>query len=363
MPENIQNQNTDSHTANHNAQNDTQNIDQNNAQNIAVIGAGSWGTALAMQLARNGHTVNLWGRQIDDVQARENQRYLPGITFPETLHYTDDMAAALQSADWVLLAVPSHGFADNIDAILSCCAQHNIEISQYAGIAWATKGLQQGKLLHHVLVEKISPDYPFAIMSGPTFATELAKNLPTALTVAGNQPVFIQTVTEALHGGHFRAYSSTDYIGVQIAGAVKNVLAIAAGASDGLGFGANARTALITRGLAEMTRLGIPLGAEQETFMGLAGLGDLVLTCTDNQSRNRRFGLALASGQSAAEAKAEIGQAVEGEKTTNEVYSLAQSLDIEMPITEQVWQVLNQQKPLRAAVDELINRPNKAESY
>lgn len=326
--------------------------------NITVIGAGSWGTALAVHLARSGHDVNLCGRADDALDksalsTRSNERYLPGITFPDTLHYRD-WHNGLKQAEWILIATPSHAFADTLHVIQR-------DINKCPPIAWASKGLQQSRLLDAVASDIVGDKHPLAVLSGPTFASELAQGLPTAITVAGNQPAFTQMIVDCLHGQNFRAYSSTDMIGVQIGGAVKNIMAIAAGASDGLGFGANARTALITRGLAEITRLGLQLGAEQETFMGLAGLGDLVLTCSDNQSRNRRFGLALAQGLSPDAAERSIGQVVEGRKTTREVYTLAQQLKIDMPIVDHVWQVLNGDLELRQAVQQLLERPAKAE--
>lgn len=332
-------------------------------QHITVFGAGSWGTALALHLARNKHNVTLWGRDDNAVQQSDgtwyNHKYLPDAAFPNNLTFTAQLNEALERADWLLISVPSSAFADTLATIID--SYKNKPTKKIPPLAWATKGLHNGQLLHNIAIDQLGRDHSFAVMSGPTFAGELAKGLPTALTVAGNTTEFNQNVADALNGQQFRAYTSEDYIGVEIGGAVKNVLAVAAGASDGLGFGANARTALVTRGLAEMARLGKAMGADADTFMGLAGLGDLVLTCTDNQSRNRRFGLALAEGVSPEQAKINIGQAVEGEKTTAEIYKLAQSLSVDMPITEQVWQVLNRNKSLKSAVNELINRPNKAE--
>lgn len=332
---------------------------------IAVIGAGSWGTALAIHLARNGHEVTLSGRpsEVVDPQQRHNHHYLPDITFPATLRYAP-WSAALASADWVLLAVPSHAFANTLLAMQA-------QMTSVQPIAWATKGLLGGRLLSAVaqdLFGQMAMDSsadakppPMAVVSGPTFAKELAQGLPTAITVAGDNTEFTQTVAAALHGVNFRAYRSDDMLGVQIGGAVKNVMAVAAGAADGLGFGANARTALITRGLAEMRRLGEALGAQGDTFMGLAGLGDLVLTCSDDQSRNRRFGKALATGLDADAAEASIGQVVEGRCTTQEVYHLAKAQHIDMPIVQQVWRVLYADLPLRQAVTELLERPAKTE--
>jgi glycerol-3-phosphate dehydrogenase (NAD(P)+) len=264
------------------------------SESIAVLGAGSWGTALAIQLAHAGRKVVLWGREADDLgslqEKRENQRYLPGCPFPDSLLVEPSLAGAL-SADEVLVVVPSHVLRGLLQAI-------KMTGRTPKRISWATKGLEPetAKLAHEVVGEELG-SLPMAVLSGPTFALEVGKGLPTAITVAGDA-VLADFMAAALHGRHFRAYTSTDIVGVELGGAAKNVVAIGAGLSDGLGFGANARVALITRGLAEIMRLGRALGADTETFLGLAGMGDLVLTCTDNQSRNRRMGLALAAGKS-----------------------------------------------------------------
>lgn len=327
---------------------------------IAVYGAGSWGTALALQLARNGNAVGLWDidaehtRQIQ--QARVNHRYLPNIAFPDKLQAEPELARVAQSAHWHLVVVPSHGFR-------SLLLQLKDLIPNTASICWATKGLElnTGKLLHEVMNE-VLPDFSqYAVVSGPTFALEVAKGLPTAMTVAATQPVLAQQIAAAFHGKNYRVYTSDDIVGVELGGAVKNVLAIAAGISDGLGFGANARAALITRGLAEMMRLSLHLQAKPETLMGLAGLGDLVLTCTDDQSRNRRLGLALGQGQDLQTALAAIGQAVEGAKSAHSIGKLAERAGVEMPICQQVTRILYEGLPPRQAVQELISRDLKAE--
>ena len=255
---------------------------------LAVIGAGSWGTALAIQLARNGSKVTLWGHRDDEVAAllrdRENRQYLPGVPLPEGLTPTVDLAACVVNADEVLVVVPSHAFAG------TCAAIAHVRPGLKT-LSWATKGFdrESGGLLSEVAASHL-PGCDLTVVSGPTFAGEVARGLPTAITVASNNPMHGERVATYLHGENFRAYTSDDLIGVQVGGASKNVMAIAAGIADGLGFGANARAALITRGLHEITRLGLALGAKPETFMGLAGLGDLALTCTDDQSRNRRMG-------------------------------------------------------------------------
>lgn len=326
---------------------------------LAVIGAGSWGTALAIQLARNGSNVTLWGHQDDEVAAllrdRENRRYLPGVRLPEGLKPTVDLAACVINADEVLIVVPSHAFAE------TCAAIARVRPGLKT-LSWATKGFdrESGGLLSEVAASHL-PACDLAVVSGPTFAGEVARGLPTAITVASNNPMHGERVATYLHGENFRAYTSDDLIGVQVGGASKNVMAIAAGISDGLGFGANARAALITRGLHEITRLGLALGGKPETFMGLAGLGDLALTCTDDQSRNRRMGLALARGLDVAAARKEIGQEVEGVATAREVHLKARSLGVEMPISEQTYRVLYEGLDPSVAVRNLLSRQARQE--
>lgn len=328
---------------------------------LAVLGAGSWGTALAIQLARNGVETLLWGRNHDIMAQmatdRCNKKYLPDIRLPDNLQPVSDLNQAIDTANDVLLVVPSHAFRSTLEQIAP-------QLKPMSRVAWGTKGLEPGshKLLHQVVQEVLGEEHTAAIVSGPTFAKEVAKGLPTAVTVASNDSATADHFAACLHGGTFRAYTANDVVGVELGGACKNVLAIAAGIADGLGYGANTRAALITRGLAELMRLGTPLGGEPETFMGLAGLGDLVLTCTDNQSRNRRVGLALGQGKSLEEAIASIGQAVEGVKSAPELHSLAQELGVEMPITEQVCRVLYEGIPPREAVVALLDREQKAET-
>lgn len=326
---------------------------------IAVLGAGSWGTALAIQLARSGRPVLLWGRDADPLnvigRARENAVYLPGCPFPDSLDVEPDLATALQTSDDVLIVVPSHGLRDTCKAV---AATGHVP----ARISWATKGLEPdtGKLAHEVVTEVLG-ERPMAVLSGPTFAKEVGAGLPTAITVAGDAD-YADFIADALHGERFRAYTSHDIVGVEIGGAAKNVIAIGAGMSDGLGFGANSRVALITRGLAEISRLAQALGADPKTLMGLAGMGDLVLTCTDDQSRNRRMGLALAAGKSQQEAHKEIFQVVEGVSAAREVHNLAQRLDVDMPITEQIYRVLHEGVSPQQAVKDLFERDRKDES-
>jgi glycerol-3-phosphate dehydrogenase (NAD(P)+) len=328
---------------------------------VVVLGAGSWGTALAIQFARGGRSVRLWGRDRARLAAmassRRNEHYLPSALFPESLHVEPDLPAALAGARDVLVAVPSAGLRALLELLAPLLAPH-------MHVAWATKGFEadSGKLPHQVARDVLGAARRVAVLSGPTFASEVGAGLPTAMTVASPDAAYAQALAHELSSSSFRAYSSTDIVGVEIGGAVKNALAIGAGLSDGLGFGANTRVALITRGLREMTRLGVALGADADTFMGLAGLGDLVLTCTDDQSRNRRFGLLLAGGASPAAALAQIGQAVEGYAGARAVHSVAARAAVEMPLCTVVYRVLYESLPAKDAVQALMSRPVKAET-
>jgi glycerol-3-phosphate dehydrogenase (NAD(P)+) len=327
---------------------------------VAVLGAGSWGTALAIQFARGGRPVRLWGRDRERLAAiaasRRNERYLPTATFPDSLEVESELARALAGARDVLIVVPSPAFR----SVLAGLAPH---LTPAMHVAWATKGfeLDSGRLPHQVAREVLGPERRIAVLSGPTFAREVGAGLPTAMTIASPDAAYAQALAHELSSANFRAYTSTDIIGVEIGGAVKNALAVGAGLSDGLGFGANTRVALITRGLKEMTRLGVALGAEAHTFMGLAGLGDLVLTCTDDQSRNRRFGLLLASGETPDGALARIGQSVEGYAAARAIRSVAARVHVEMPLCDVVYRVLYERMPAKEAVRELMSRPIKAE--
>ena len=326
-----------------------------------MIGAGSWGTALALQLARSGASVRLGGVfELDLLEAmvvdRENVRYLPGIQFPENLTAYPSLEECLNGVRDILVVVPSHGLRDTLTTALPF-------LSDDSRICWATKGfeLHSGKLPHQVAAEVLGEDRPVAVLSGPTFAKEVGEGLPTAMTIASSNHEFGQSLAATISGENFRAYTTDDFIGVEVGAAIKNVLAIGAGMCDGLGFGANARVALITRGLVELTRLGVALGAKQETMMGLAGMGDLVLTCTDNLSRNRRMGLALASGKTVEEAQEEIQQVVEGVLAAEAVKEVADKLGIEMPICHQVYRILYEGVSPREAVGELMGRELKSE--
>ena len=328
---------------------------------LAVLGAGSWGTALAIQFARSGRSVKLWGRDRAQLSAMaasgRNERYLPSAPFPRSLAVEPDLSAALAGARDVLVVVPSPALRE----LLTQLAPY---LAPSMHVAWATKGFEQdsGKLPHQVAREVLGAGRRTAVLSGPTFAREVGAGLPTAMTIASADAAYAQTLARELSAENFRAYSSSDILGVEIGGAVKNALAVGAGLSDGLGFGANTRVALITRGLKEMTRLGVALGARVETFMGLAGLGDLVLTCTDDQSRNRRFGLLLAAGRSPEAALAEIGQAVEGYAAARAIDRVAVRAGVEMPLCATVYRVLYEKLPAPDAVRALMSRPIKAEA-
>ncbi|HDZ9533053.1 TPA: NAD(P)H-dependent glycerol-3-phosphate dehydrogenase [Vibrio cholerae] len=328
---------------------------------MTVIGAGSYGTSLAISLARNGENIVLWGHDAEHMARldaeRANHEFLPGIAFPDTLIVETDLRKAVQASRDLLVVVPSHVFG----IVLKSLQPH---LRADSRICWATKGLEPetGRLLQDVARDVLGDSYPLAVLSGPTFAKELAMGMPTAISVASPDAQFVRDLQEKIHCSKtFRVYANSDFIGMQLGGAVKNVIAIGAGMSDGIGFGANARTALITRGLAEMSRLGAALGAQPETFMGMAGLGDLVLTCTDNQSRNRRFGLALGQGKDVDTAQTDIGQVVEGYRNTKEVWMLAKRMGVEMPIVEQIYQVLYQGKDARLAAQDLLARDKKME--
>ena len=327
---------------------------------IAVLGAGSWGTGLALQLDRSGCRSILWDRDTENIlkirSSRCNQRYLPGINVPDSINIETDLLRAVKSADHVLLVTPSHAFAAVIKSIRET-------LTPTQGVAWACKGFEpgSGRLLHQVAQELLPPGTPLAIVTGPSFAKEVAMNLPTAVTVAGSDSNFTTTMASALHGGRFRAYTSDDIIGAELGGAVKNVMAVATGVCDGMKLGDNARAALITRGLAEMMRLGAALNAKPETLMGLAGAGDLILTCTGDLSRNRQLGLALGKGKTLEQALADIGQVVEGVNSSAEVQRLALEHQINMPISEQVNGIIHHGWNPEEGVVRLLAREQKAE--
>jgi glycerol-3-phosphate dehydrogenase (NAD(P)+) len=327
---------------------------------IAVLGTGSWGTALASLIARNGHPTVIWGRdpaQVASINGQhENTRYLPGIPLPESLVATGDLGQAVAGADLVLVVTPSHAFTETLRAL----APHR---RAHAGVAWATKGFEpgSGRFLHEVAGDVLGAGVPLAVVTGPSFAKEVAQGLPTAVTVHSEDEDFTRQVAEALHGPTFRAYTGTDMLGAELGGAMKTVLAVATGIADGMQLGLNARAGLITRGLNEMLRLNVALGGRAETLMGLAGLGDLVLTSTGDLSRNRRLGLALGRGQSIQEAVAAIGQVVESVQTADEVMRLAERHGIELPISDLVQRVLHGEITPIEGLQMLLSREQKPE--
>lgn len=324
---------------------------------IAVFGAGAWGTALALAFSR-GHEVVLWSRESAEIAALrsdgENRRYLPGIPLPANLQLTDDLQEAAR-ADLHLVVTPLAGLRSTARALQTAAPD--------TPLLWACKGLEAGtaKLPHQIITEELGPDAACGVLTGPSFAAEVAQGLPAAVTIAASDIEFARYWVTALHNNRLRLYANDDLIGAEVGGAVKNVMAIAAGVADGMGFGLNARAALITRGLAEITRLGIALGGRRDTFMGLAGLGDLVLTCTGDLSRNRRVGLLLAEGKTLPDILETLGHVAEGVSTTREVAALSAKLGVDMPITNAVDGVLNGTLSAREAVEQLLARDPKQE--
>jgi len=328
---------------------------------LVVLGAGSWGTALAIQFARSGRDTIMWGRNTQQLElmdsARVNEKYLPDCPFPETLKLVAGLTEAVTGARDILVAVPSHSFRETLEKL-------EFLLPPDGRVCWATKGFEEnsGKLPHQVAREVLGDDIPVAVLSGPTFAAEVGRGLPTAMSIASTDEAFASDLATSISDETFRAYTTDDMVGVEVGGAVKNILAIGAGISDGLGFGANTRVALITRGIVEMSRLGVALGANQETFLGLAGVGDLMLTCTDNLSRNRRMGLALAAGKTIEEAAEEIGQVVEGVRAAKAVAQVARKHNVDMPIVAELYEVLYENKSPKSAVAALMKRSLKPES-
>jgi glycerol-3-phosphate dehydrogenase (NAD(P)+) len=323
---------------------------------ITIIGAGAWGTALAVAMAP-WNAVTLYVRDAGQFgaldAARENQRYLPGITLPDQLGLSNQFEASIVQAELLVLATPVAGLRE-VCTRLKRCAISNV--------VWLCKGLEEGRnALPHQVVAEVLPGIPAAVVSGPSFAQEVARLLPAALTVASTDAQLAMRVVEGLHHGALRVYRSDDVVGVEVGGAVKNILAIATGIADGLQLGANARAALITRGLAEMMRLGVALGGRSETLMGLTGVGDLILTCTGDLSRNRRVGMALAGGRTLADVLAHLGHVAEGVRCARAVRELARAKGVDMPITEAVCSVMFEEVSPRDAVGALMGRAARAE--
>ena len=326
--------------------------------NLAILGAGAWGTALAISLSAR-HRVTLWARDAAQTAAmsasRRNQRYLPGAALPQELQLTSDLNAALADAQLVLVVVPTSALRTTLRQVAQRPAPTQV--------IWACKGFETdtAQLPHQVAAETLPHTFPRGVLSGPSFALEVAQGLPTALTLASGDGEFARQAAQSLHHARLRIYSSTDVAGVEVGGAVKNVLAIAAGISDGMGFGHNARAALITRGLAEMTRLGLKLGGRAETLGGLSGAGDLILTCTGDLSRNRQVGMLLAKQLALPDILRQLGHVAEGVYTVREVHQLAQRLGVDMPICAAVYRVLYQHVPAASAVEDLLNRAPNSE--
>jgi glycerol-3-phosphate dehydrogenase (NAD(P)+) len=325
---------------------------------IVVLGAGAWGTALAIHIS-NQHKVTLWGRNAGHVsgmrKARANPLYLGDFAFNDNLDVEEDLGTAIEGADLILSVVPTAGFRLLLKELK--------KLGSKQPLIWAHKGLEpiSALLPHEVAIEELGMGQQWGVLSGPSFAAELVRGLPTAVTLAAHDTTFALEASELLHGGGLRVYSSADVIGVSVGGAVKNVMAIAAGISDGMGFGNNARAAMITRGLAEITRFGVALGAKPETFMGLAGAGDLILTCTGQYSRNREVGLQLASGKSLEDVLNGLGHVAEGVNTAREVIRRAEKIGVDMPITYEVDQALSDGKSAKEAVMDLLGREQKPE--
>jgi glycerol-3-phosphate dehydrogenase (NAD(P)+) len=328
---------------------------------VTVLGAGSWGTALAVHLARVGHDVRLWARDAALVDAmaasRSNSVYLPDIAFPASLSVTDGLADALRGSELVVSAVPSHGCRAVIKRAAPALAAHAVIVS-------ATKGLETGTLLRmsEVIAHEAGAGHPVVVLSGPSFAIEVARQLPTAILAASSNAAAIELVQHEFRGPSFRLYGSDDVAGVEIGAAMKNIIAIAAGVVEGLGLGHNALAALITRGLAELTRLACAGGGRRETLAGLSGLGDLVLTCTGSLSRNRRVGIELAGGRPLAEIVAGMKMVAEGVKTTGAALALGARYGVELPITTQMAEVLDGRTDVRTAIGVLMLRKQRAEA-
>ncbi|MDF0606089.1 NAD(P)-dependent glycerol-3-phosphate dehydrogenase [Neisseriaceae bacterium TC5R-5] len=326
---------------------------------LAILGAGAWGTALAIAFARH-HRVTLWARdpkQLAELsQARVNKLYLADCPFPDSLSLSADLMQVVQDAELVLIATPMAG----LRASLRLLTALSIKLPP---LLWACKGFETGSSLlpHQVVAEELPVDHPCAVLSGPSFAREVAQGLPAAVTVASEDESFARWVVRELHSPFLRLYANDDLVGVEVGGAVKNVMAIATGVADGLAYGLNARAALITRGLAEITRLAVALGASQQTMMGLAGMGDLILTCTGALSRNRQVGLKLAEGKSLPVILLELGHVAEGVATAREVLTMAERLQVDMPITAAVCGLLYQGDDPQQVVQELLSRSPKSE--
>ncbi len=332
---------------------------------IAVIGAGSWGTAIALLLSKKGYIVRLWDFDPTHVKTLkeegENNRYLPGIRFPDTLTPTSDLQSAVDGSPTICMVVPSHGYRLVFSNLVDYLKEDTVVVSATKGVENETLQTMSQVMADVLHSKKGNLNVALAVLSGPSFAKEVAEEVPTAITMGCKNSIIAQELQSIFNSGYFRVYTSSDIIGLEVSASLKNIIAIAAGICDGLSFGMNARAALITRGLAEISRFGLKLGAEPSTFYGLSGMGDLVLTCTGDLSRNRTVGLKLGKGQTLEQILEEMSMVAEGVKTTRSVYHLAQKIEVEMPILEQVYQILYENKDCRTAVNDLLNRELKAE--
>ncbi len=330
------------------------------SKKIAVIGGGSWGTALAVSLSGNGHTVKIWDLDKTHLEElsknRENVRYLPEVKFPEGLQIAFSVEEAIADADIVLFSVPAQHFRSALDGAIPYLKAEMILVN-------VAKGIEQKSLmrLSEIAFEKI-PDAKYVVISGPSHAEEVGKAMPTTLVSASKDSEIAEYIQDVFMSEHLRIYTNSDVIGVELGGALKNIIALGAGISDGMGFGDNAKAAMMTRGITEIARLGVKLGADLSTFSGLTGIGDLIVTCTSMHSRNRRCGILIGEGMKPTEATKKVGMVVEGMYTTEAAYQLAQKVGVEMPITEQIYNVINEKTDAREAVLSLMTRQRKHET-
>jgi len=333
---------------------------------VVVIGAGSWGTALAILLAGNGHNVTLWGYRQQHIEElnneRENRKYLPGVHFPKNIKIEENLSKAVKYADFLVFAVPSHAFREIFKRIITLLSNNCCLLSAIKGVENKTL-LTMTQVMEEVISENIQSNIEFniGVISGPSFAKEVSMMMPTAVTIAFQNEMAVSEAQKLFYNDFFRVYASNDVLGIEICAATKNVIAIASGICDGLGYGLNTRAALITRGLAEIKRLGEKFHAKETTFSGLSGLGDLILTCTGDLSRNRLVGVKLGSGQKISEIVKEMTMVAEGIKTTKSIYDLSKRHGIEMPITEQVYEIVYNNKNCSKAVKDLLERGAKYE--
>ncbi|MDD2301786.1 MAG: NAD(P)H-dependent glycerol-3-phosphate dehydrogenase [Eubacteriales bacterium] len=329
-------------------------------KNIAVMGAGSWGTALAVTLGRNGHRVRLWDineTHLNDIKTfRENRPFLPGVMLPDGVDVTEDRKRMLEEADLVLFAVPSQHFRQALTRSVS-------DLPKEAIIVNVAKGIEQKSLQRmSEIAFSIQSDLRYVVLSGPSHAEEVGRGMPTTVAVASPKREWAEEVQDIFMNDYLRIYTNDDVAGVELGGSLKNIIALGAGISDGLGYGDNAKAAMMTRGITEITRLGVRLGADPRTFSGLSGIGDLIVTCTSMHSRNRRCGIMIGEGMSPAEAVEKVGMVVEGMYTADAAYRLAKKVDVEMPITEAIYQVIHGDLPAKDAVSRLMSRSRKHEN-